>query len=455
MYKLTEQQDAIINRVKEASEITLGVKALAGCGKTSTLLALIADLKPKKAFYTAFNKLIVKEAEEKFPSSVKCKTIHAFALQYVKPKKSIEDFTYLCITEKLAYPVKRKIMDAMESFFLSPHTDMYEYFEAHLADDKLEEIAGRYVEGMVEGKIAPTFNFLLKYLHILLFNKQIEIKFDLVLVDECQDVTSVTLEIIKLITAPKKVLVGDPHQNIYSFMNTVNTFDRMPDLETLELTKSFRCSPEIAARVEKFGKQFYGPSFHYEGTESKPGSTTAYISRTNAAIIKKIHELHQENISYTLTKPISEIFALPLALVTAASGKAVYHKKYKFLEKEYRSYSLSGQKSFFQYLSANVEDKEVTNAIKLLAAFNKKNINIFDVMSEAKTVKPNPNIYVVTAHSFKGMEVHNVYLDDDLESSLQEIMFKGGPDGSEDIQELNLYYVAMTRAKDKLVSKYN
>ena len=52
MYKLTAQQQTIIDTIKSTNQIVL-VKAKAGTGKTSTSLAVVAELKPRKALYTA------------------------------------------------------------------------------------------------------------------------------------------------------------------------------------------------------------------------------------------------------------------------------------------------------------------------------------------------------------------------------------------------------------------
>jgi len=450
-FTLTKEQKDIITALENNSIVAVDAKA--GTGKTSTSLSVVHHFKPKRGFYTAYNKSIVTEGQEKFPSNMECKTIHAFALSYIRPKLKIEDFTYLCIKEKLSYPAKYSIMNTIDSFFRSNSIDMYDYLSI-LEDKKLEAIAAKYIEGMINDEVNPTFNFLLKYLHIMLVEGTVEINYDLVILDECQDTTEVAYEITKLINSPRKLIVGDPFQNIYGYMNTVNAFNLLDkNVPVLPLTKTFRCSVEIAKRVEKFGKLYLSKDFKYIGTDSPfKDETIAYIGRTNGSILMRLEELLSEGKSFTLTRPAKEIFAMPMALANVASGREVYHKKYKFLEKEYKNYTLSGMKGFYSYLKKYVEDDELHSCINFMNVLREKNINIFDLKKQAENCVANPSIWVVTSHSFKGREVDTVVIEESLNKSVNKIIAKGGPETQSEQEELNLGYVACTRSRHKLLN---
>ena len=56
----------------------LKIKAFAGSGKTSTLVAIAKELSGK-GLYLAYNKSIQIDAVKKFPSHVDCKTAHSIA----------------------------------------------------------------------------------------------------------------------------------------------------------------------------------------------------------------------------------------------------------------------------------------------------------------------------------------------------------------------------------------
>lgn len=443
---ITNEQQTIIDTIASTDDIVL-VSAVAGSGKTSTALVVVDTLKPKKALYTAFNKAIVVEGTSKFTSNVECKTLHALALSYVRPKMKISDFTYLCIKENLSYPDKLLIIDTIDNFFRSASIDMYDYFRDMLTD-RLANLAAKYIEGMIHDTVNPTFNFLLKYFHILLVNEDIKVNYDLVILDEIQDSTAVALEIFKLLSSPKKLGLGDPHQAIYGFMNLVNGFEVLTDATVLPLSKSFRCSSNIALGIEIFCNKHIDKSITFTGTDTPiDDGLTAYITSTNAQIVYRLHELHEEGKSYSLTRTIPEIFAALLALNNASYGKEIYHKKYKFLEGEYKNYTISGSKSFFGYLKQNVDDKEIHNAIDVLIRFGKSHVNIFEVLKQAKANIPNPAITVGTAYSLKGLGFSTVYIEDDLNDTIRDIIMKGGPENDADETQLKLYYVAASRCR--------
>lgn len=460
---LTQEQTKIIDTVlsKEDNRI-VAINAVAGSGKTFTINEVIKAYQPKNGFYSAFNKAIVEDSKKRFGKLLPCKTFHALAYQYIKPDKKIEDMNYSTITEKISYDDKNTVITLIDDFFRSKSTDIYDFVEINCYNLQLQELTCKYAEMMLEGKINPTFNYLLKLLHLLLHNKELEIDFDFLAFDEVQDVIPVTLEIFKLINANRKVIFGDTYQNIYSFMNTVNAFEELKNLNLLKLTKSFRCNQHIADYVELYGRRYLDEDFLFKGNEFiKPLNNTAFISRTNATLIERMHNLLENNQSFSLTRKINEIFALPLALLNASRGKEVFDKKYKFLEKEYQNFSKTKtgfSDSYFQYIIQITEDSSLENAIKVLTNFRNKRIDIYKVKEKVTNLKPDKKIILTTAHAFKGLEADTVYIEEDLNNSINRINFKlKGFDGNEylskeDREDLNTYYVALSRAKSKLIN---
>lgn len=454
-YTPTKEQELIVAEVSNGDGRIVLVDAVAGSGKSSTARLVVNTIRPKRGLYTAFNKAIVEEGRELFPTNIECRTLHSLALSYVKPKLSIEPFTYLCVKEKLSYPDKYKVIQAMDEFYRSNSIDVYE-FMVKLLDKKLATIAVQYVEQMFEDKIPPTFNFLLKYFHLLLAEDQIDPGYDMVILDECQDSTAVALEIFKLLTAKHKMGLGDQFQAIYGFMNLVNGFKILEDQAViLSLTKSFRCHTSIATKVETFGKHFLHEDFKFIGTDTpEKDGKTAYITATNSAIIKRLIKLHDQKQGYILTRPLKDIFACPLALVTASAGKPVLHKQYKFLDKEYKNYTMSNYKSFYTYLNQETKDEEIKNSVNLLNHLRERSINIFDVLAKAKAIKKDRKITVGTYFSLKGLGFETVHIEPDLNGAVENAIeaLEDGELTDAYFTHLKGFYVACTRARVSLIN---
>jgi len=319
----TQEQLDFVESVRD-NHLTKGI-ACAGTGKTSTAQLVVSELAPQRGLYIAFAKSVATEASSKFPPSILCKTIHAYAMGFI-PRFNIGFFGYRDISEKLPYSDKMRIVSAIETFFNSSSTCMHEFFLEHL-EPAYAELAQSYIQKMMDKEIPATFGFALKYFHLLLDEGLIDIPpYDLIILDEAGDVTGVSLAIFRLLEAHRKLMIGDPHQNIFAFMNTVDGFKILKDEGHIcSLTKSFRVADHIAARVEVFCQMYLEKSFKYEGVAhtSKPSNEILYISRTNSAMIGRMIHLIASGEGFTLLREPKEIFALPLAIISASAGKKV------------------------------------------------------------------------------------------------------------------------------------
>ena len=170
----------------------------------------------------------------------------------------------------------------------------------------------------------------------------IVIKYDLVILDEINDITAVALEIFKYIEAPKKIGLGETNQAIYQFLNLVDGFEELSEHPQLKLTQSWRCSEEIADSIDKFMKKEVSEEFSFRGTD-EPVANGKYlhVTRTNASIIKQIHKRLSANKGFITLRKLQDIFAAPLAIMTARSGRCPYQKKYRFLLDEDKNYQNS------------------------------------------------------------------------------------------------------------------
>lgn len=473
---LTIEQNEIIEimKSKESDYKVVAVNSVAGAGKTYTAKQIVDALKPKKGLYTAFNKAIVDESRSKI-TSIEVRTIHSLAYKYAK-NKNVKNLTYNDIVEKLSYSEKNKLIQILNIFCLSSYVEIESfliYYKANnkLVDNKILLLVKQYYHKMEKNIIPASFNFLLKSLHIKLYTSKVKklnfsINYDLIILDECQDTTAVTLSIFSLIDAKKKVILGDTHQNIYSFMNTVNAFELMTNSIHKQLTQSFRCSERIGRIIEKYGRNHINNSFVFKGSKNINNTieTEAYLSRSNIALIKTIHYFNKQNKHYSLVRNIDDIFELPISLYLLYKGELVKSKKYEYLNKIYQQFLDKQIKlNFFSYiLRIFNNDTELTRAVSLLQSLESEKINIIQVRNKTIEMNDNPNIILSTVHAYKGLEADKVYINEDLNEALVKAIKakkdffnnnkKSTPLPKYIINEFNTYYVALSRAKVELVN---
>ncbi len=448
----TPEQADVVDHMVVRDGIVL-VEAGAGSGKSFMSRQIVQELPIDSGIYTAFNKAIVMEGVDRFAGTpIECKTLHALAYRYVNPTKEIKSFSYKCITEKISYTEKRKIIDVIDTFYVSASSNMFEYFEevfeGHTRKDYMISLAAKYVQGMADGDVNPTFNFLLKSLHLMLAEKTVVIEVDIVILDEINDVTAVSLEIFRLIKAPKKLGLGETHQAIYEFLNLVNGFEVLKDeATTLRFTQSYRCSVDIAQRIESKMQEVMDPNFSFKGTD-KPvtNGKTLYCTNTNAMIIDKLKDRLCAGKGFTLLRKPADIFAASLAVLTASGGKKPYQSKFEFLVDVYEDFTKqSHHKTYFKFLLAEVNDEEINNAVKLLQRLSAEGVNLFSLYNDVKNAKPDDSYTVATVFTSKGLEFQTVYIAEDLNTRFESAC-KGELDEKETMTAMRCYYVGCSRA---------
>lgn len=273
------------------------------------------------------------------------------------------------------------------------------------------EIGNKYLGLMQSGKIACTHDFYLKYFHILLANGNIGFpEWDIIGLDECGDLTSVTLEIFKLLPAKKKLMVGDKFQNIYTFNHTINCFSVMEGKgTTLPMTQSFRVSNHIAKPIEQFCKKYLDPTMEFKGIDiaDRTVKTNAYISRTNASLVGKMFELNSLGIPYGLARTAKQIFQLPLLLTGLKHRGFIPNPEYKHLQSDIDDWheSVTLRKIYKSPLSyikaAHTDDVALQVSTTLVLTHGSKAIN--ECYQEARKHERGKQDYLLgTAFSMKG-----------------------------------------------------
>jgi superfamily I DNA/RNA helicase len=291
-------------------------------------------------------------------------------------------------------------------------------------------------------------------------------KIDLLMLDEAGDINEVTLSIFMMLPARLKIMVGDNHQNIYSFNGTINGFEALKNVgQYFELTKSFRVAANIAKGVEAFCQKYLDHNVKFIGVEYKHSekeiNSNAYISRSNGSMIARMIDMDQRRCPYNLVRKASIIFELPLILVYLRPGGNINNEKYKILQKEADKWGSDqalqhDYPKLFKYIAEiNKDDVEISGAIALMARFGIDTImeTYASALKHEKDSRTHFNT-LCTAHSSKGLEFDSVYIDDDMNQCLTKILedqhvIENGMSHKQK-EEFRLYYVAISRCKHNL-----
>lgn len=486
MSKLTQQQLAIIDNVKNGDCELTKVNAVSGAGKTSTLIAVAKSLSVKKGRYLAYNKAIASEAGEKFPHSITCSTVHSMAYRetvsrfrfsvtgFIKAR----DFEF----KKTNYVEKIMAIELLNDFCLTEHIMLQDFFdrledEGAEYNDAIKDAVRELFNRMKNGTMKCTHSFYLKLYHIMLVRGMIEPEVEeLLMLDEAGDINPVTLDIFINLPAKSKILVGDDKQNIYSFNNTINGFKELEDVGVqLDLTKSFRVSDTIANKIEAYcntyleeGMKFEG--VNYDSEQKKNIKTIAYISRTNSSLVGAMIELDSKGIPYNLTRPAKTLFELPLMMIGLKPGVTIYNADYKFLEEDVSDYygSMRLQQEYnsvFGYvMSVHSDDISIKSAAQLVLDYGARTIFRTYENAQRNEKNKNANVTLTTAHSSKGLEYDEVNIMEDMNECLAKVLEQYMEIAKETkmpfwkimqnkhLEEFRLAYVAYTRARYKLVN---
>lgn len=480
MKKLSDYQLAIID-IFENTRKNICVSATAGSGKTFILKELAKRAKDKKSVFMAFNKSIADELREQLPVEVECSTFHSKMLRILlsnlqfRPKID-ENKTFVYCKQHLK--VAPDEIDNINRYFFDLQT-IWNFVRLQLYVGTKEEIEGICKEKniffesrMVEDietlrlewekstkKIRRNDSFVIDFTDMLYLTytliDPIEFpKYDIVYIDESQDVSTVQRELFLQLLKPKGrfVAVGDEKQTIYVFLggdkDNFSLLQRLPNTVTLPLSITYRCAKRI---VEEAHKVFP------EGIEASPTA--------EEGIVREGDFLEAQSGDFVLCRnnlPLVEAFLSLLERKKKATikGKDFGDALLKLIEKVY---SLHDIDMILDEKLEKLKEKGLSEAaatrnpsyvalqekcqilILLWRRFKGERDKLKDVITSTFTEKTE-GIVLCTCHKAKGLEADKVFfLNPQLIPSEYAVTEKAL------YAERCLKFVAITRAKKELI----
>jgi superfamily I DNA/RNA helicase len=314
---------------------------------------------------------------------------------------------------------------------------------------------GKLTKGMMGGVNVINFDDMI----YLPSRHNLTTKFDVMLIDEAQDLSPGKLKLLLNQECNTYVFVGDPNQAIYAFAGAdsqsfASIAEAIPDVEVLPLTYTYRCGKAIVMEA----KQIVGDAINY-GPNNPEGQVLTIdqvdmlltegdmlVSRINAPLMGIAWKLVKD------CKPVKvvgrDIGKGLVRLIKRLAGKTITDcidllpKVEAWREKEITVLQLKGYPTEEKQIQIN----DQADCINMIATQCDK---IDDVVIFLKDLFDDTNldrcIRLSSIHRAKGLEADNVYFFNP--ANVPHPMAK-----SEEaiLQEKNLKFVATTRAIHKL-----
>ena len=409
------------------------------------------------------------ESREVFPDEVEVKTLHSFCYDVVirqglgssvpGPRTITPHFGFRDVSKELEDEDRQLVVDLMEEFFGSGYTNIIQFFRDRHVKKYIGNYVIMYIEQMINKERGATFEFIIKYYHILLSRQMfVPATYEAIYYDECQDQVAAGLEILKLLPAKRKIIVGDRYQLLYgSFTQAINGFEYLKKdiATTLTLTTSYRVNSYDATYVQAFMQKYVKSDFQFIGHDHKDHTieTTGYLTRTNASLIAKMIELDNDGVEYGLVRSVGNLFQTVLTLASLKVGNHITGEL-SYLNHDIENYAKNKKinkktTSLFKYvLQQQKDNRKLKTSFALIINHGSKQIwNLYNKTKKIEKSKVKHTLLLGTVFGFKGFTVDRAVLDDDL--NLKYINDDKMSDADKLIEHY-IRYVAISRHKHRL-----
>jgi F-box protein 18 (helicase) len=469
----SDEQQAVIEC--EAQRVV--ADAFAGCGKTTTAIGYCKARPRRRILYLVLNSANAADARKRFPGNVDCMTTHSLAWN----SKGMREHVGVRLDRRW------RAMTLMQQFGISSASQAYhaqQTLQAFFASTD-SEVTDRHVDALTVERNLSHSHAMQAVTHARLIWKAIcdrnhrcsipddaylkifalsnpALDYESIILDEAQDANPVTAHIIAAQRGARLLCIGDRHQSVYQFRGSVNAMDRFSlGASRFALTQTYRFGPAIANVANTILGELKGETRSIRGMGADgrwdPRRIT-YLSRTNAQLFalaaqrrgRGMHWVGQTGSDgYKVGRDGPDNYRLNLLA-------DVYHLwAGKAASVQDRSLRQLGSFEDYRRYGEAARDGEARVLCRLAAEFGHDTPALIgDIRSNAIPIEAEADICVATAHKSKGLEWDCVRLCDDFEF-LEELEVQlasapGQPLPAHRTQDVNLLYVASTRARKSL-----
>lgn len=277
--------------------------------------------------------------------------------------------------------------------------------------------------------------------------------YDMVCVDEAQDMNAGQLELAKRVCKPKGriAIIGDDRQAIYGFRGAASgSLDMLKqelNAKELSLTVTFRCPTSVVEYAQRLVPDIKAKSGAPLGSISSVAAADLYkhvkpgdfvLSRSNAPLAKAALSLIRQGVRAKIVgRDIGQRLSNIARKLKAYDVMTFYTKLGDWARREIDRAKKANRKGRIQLVCDQADTLRA-----LLFGLNDLNM-LYKRIDEMFGDVSASYVQCSSVHKAKGLEADRVYV-------LQDTLYagKGGKDKQE---EQNIEYVAVTRAKNALI----
>uniref|UniRef100_A0A3B4XRS4 DNA 3'-5' helicase n=1 Tax=Seriola lalandi dorsalis TaxID=1841481 RepID=A0A3B4XRS4_SERLL len=488
-----EQQQILTHDIQEHHVVK--IIAFAGTGKTTTLIKYAEQRPDLRFLYVAFNKSVAFEAARRFPRNVDCKTVHSLAFKDVgkryhyrkKLTANLKAFTINAVLPdgRGGFTKAKVVTTTLNTFMASadqtittrhvPSTHVtnngfrkdIDDGEKRLFVHDAQTIWNKMKDLNETNKEAysMTHDGYLKLWQLQNPKPRLSDKYDVLFIDEAQDCTPAIMDVL-LSQRCGKILVGDPHQQIYTFKGAVNALQIVDHTHVFYLTQSFRFGAEIAyvgATILKVCKRVQKILAVRTGASPCRGKV-AILARCNLSVFTIAVMLTDANPQCQIHF-IGDVKNIGLGRIEdiwklkEMAGKATPGPS-NISDPLIRSFARKPQTAFWtlKKYATQTEDLELSAKLNIVEKYGSRIPELVTRLNSCSENNSHKADFIVgTVHKAKGLEFDTVMVTDDFTEvpcSRHNLHHHPGfafceskfPD-----DEWNLLYVAVTRARTSLI----
>ena len=494
------QQTDFFAAVEDPRGGNISLQAVAGAGKTTCLVGACERMTPVGKWFSvalvAFNTRIAKELKEKTAhlKYVSAGTVHSFgfkAWMRVAPKAKVEakklqliqereerdltevdEFTRALVglAKQAAFGCSGRPLESEDWYALIERHDVAECLpDTTTADDLKRYVAEAVALLRASNAECQTMIDFDDMIYAPLFHNARIWQNDWVLVDEAQDTNPARRMLAKKMLRPggRFIAVGDPHQAIYGFTGADNdALDLIAaefNCRRMPLTVTYRCPKAVVNFARQYVSHITAHETAPEGVvrtidgatlvnvpEQYVGAGDVILCRNTAPLIDLAFKFIRKGVGCRVEgREIGNgLIALAGKWKRITTLGALATKLTEYLDRETQKLLAKGQE-----LKADAVNDRVEALLTLIAGQNAQTGSVATLVQTIKGMfgdsdsSPNNVVVLSTVHKAKGREWDRVYLLN--REALMPSRFARQAWQQE--QEINLIYVAVTRAKRELI----